>query len=385
MISYLGEPLVLDGEDTRSLRVQIATVFPRARTIVTVPGVHCTQYLAYGAHLSELAVARGERPWTDDECLNVREEAVDLLADGDILLIRPDPTRMDLAFEADELLQEILPKQRIRFLYASDERVRDAIRRRGEAWRINPLPRSLGEMVKLIAASRVAVHGRPIYYYNAIHGTRLLTYMEFAALGVLPTEELHAHLAEIAEMTERRNVRGYPEMRFFTAGGPSFTAPELSAAPISTLDAEGLRALHRQVADRFAAAVPPALRRDDVESATWRNRMYGAIVAHLDDTCTDRDLLGLGEDYFMQVQWLPGVRIEQGEIMADAVQCSDRAKARSCTGSSATFSAKPATSNTSTLATSPPPCHAASQARRAGATCTSPSTACAAGSRITCR
>ena len=75
--------------------------------------------------------------------------------EDDTILIRPDPDNMPLAFEADELLQELVPKHRIKFLGVRNEKVRDAIKQRGEWWRISLLPKTPDEMKQMIAASRI--------------------------------------------------------------------------------------------------------------------------------------------------------------------------------------------------------------------------------------
>ena len=46
--------------------------------------------------------------------------------EDDTILIRPDPDNMDLAFRADELLQQLVPKHRVRFLLVRNEKVRAA-------------------------------------------------------------------------------------------------------------------------------------------------------------------------------------------------------------------------------------------------------------------
>ena len=83
---------------------------------------------------------------------------------------------MDLAFAADELLQGIVSKRRIRFLSVSDKRVREAIKHRGEYWRVNGIPKSREAKHHLIQTSKVGIYGRPIYYYNRLTGTRWLTF-----------------------------------------------------------------------------------------------------------------------------------------------------------------------------------------------------------------
>ena len=161
---------------------------------------------------------------------------LDLIVKEGTILIRPDPCRMDLAFEADALLQEKVSKRRIHFLLVSDARVRDAICRRGEAWRIYALPRSSAQIKKLIAGARISAGGRAIYYYNALYGIRVLTCEEFLKLGEMPDEELRPHLAEIADLARQRNSRGYPEVQSFMIQGNFVMAAAGSAAALCAVE-----------------------------------------------------------------------------------------------------------------------------------------------------
>ena len=73
------------------------------------------------------------------------------------MLIRPDPNNMQLMFRADELLQELVSKHHIKFLLVRNEKVRAAIKQRGEYWRISPLPKTPEAMRQMIAASKIAI------------------------------------------------------------------------------------------------------------------------------------------------------------------------------------------------------------------------------------
>ncbi len=46
---------------------------------------------------------------------------------GDDILVRPEPDKMDLAYQADECLQELVPTRRILFLRAPDSKVKKTI------------------------------------------------------------------------------------------------------------------------------------------------------------------------------------------------------------------------------------------------------------------
>ena len=192
----------LARDPSGKLRSRIGTVFPRSRTIVTLPGIHAMQRMAYLDLLAAERAAAGQPPMSREEESAEWEASVDLVFDEGDVLIRPDPENMPLAFEADEVLQEVIPKHRIKFLNVGNEKVRKAVERQGECWRIALLPRSLPEMIHMIAASKVAVGNREIYYYDRITGTHFLTCQEFAGLESLDDAELRRHLIEIRELSQ---------------------------------------------------------------------------------------------------------------------------------------------------------------------------------------
>jgi len=63
------------------------------------------------------------------------------------------------------------------------------------------------------------------------------------------------------------------------------------------------------VAD-YQAAVTPGFEHDDLEDATWRQHMFEALRGTEDDELSGTDQLGLSAEYFRQIEWMPGARIE---------------------------------------------------------------------------
>jgi hypothetical protein len=294
------------------LKARIATAFPDHDTIVTVPGIHVTQRQAFIDHLETLTPLRPEekeKAWS---------RAVDLIVVEGAIQIRPDPNNMALAFLADELLQRLLAKHRIRFLGVLNERVREAIKRRGELWRITPLPKTDAEMRAMIDSSRIGIGGREIYYYGELKGTRFLTFQELQGLGRLDDGELRSHLAEIALHLGRRNAAGNPEVAFFgTETGVSradFTKKDFLA-----MDSVGLREAYGALVEKFRAAARPELLRDDPENLAWKNAMVAALIGRENELVTEGGLLGLSAEFFMRIEWLPGGRMEEGELVLDPV------------------------------------------------------------------
>jgi hypothetical protein len=317
MIRFIGDHL-LARTAAGVLETRIATAFPRAGVIITLPGIHATQRCAFTEDLNHQRGEKGLPPLTDAEEDIEWKQSVDLILDDESVMIRPDPEHMDLAFEADEMLQELISKRRIKFLHVLNHSVRQAIQQRGEAWRIYPLPKSPEEMLRMISASRIAIGGLPIYYYNVNSGSRYLTFQEFAGLSSLDDALLRQHLAEIALYSGLHNRRGKPEINFFLADG-GIRHADFAAFDFLTLDSGRMREAHETLRRKFQAAVPEELREDAPDDDTWRNHMYCALIDYQEDVVSEETLLGLSSEFFMQIEWLPGGRLEQGELIFDPV------------------------------------------------------------------
>lgn len=314
-IRIVGEHPFARRADGR-LHSRIGTVFPAHKAVVTLPGIHATQRLAYVELLQRQRAEQGLPPLPRHQQSELWDESVDLIFESDAILIRPDPAKMPLAFQADEVLQEIVSKDRIRFLYVLDRQVRDAIKRRGECWRISPLPRSTPELTDMVASSRAAIGGREIYYYNRITGTRYLTFGEFERLGLLGDADLQTHLIEIAEYSARRNPHGNAEIAFFQTG-KRFSTGDFTGYDFRNVEAGLLREVYEHLRSLFRDAVPPEFRYDDPSNVGWRNRMFAALIGGEEDVVSEEMLLGLSPEFYMQIEWLPGGRIEEGELILD--------------------------------------------------------------------
>jgi hypothetical protein len=314
-LKILGEhPLAL--AENGMLKCRIATIFVNSKTLVTVRGVHATQRLAYGEHLDQQQLAQGLLPLTDAEHAEEWKSAVDLIVEPGIILIRPDPNNMPLAFEADQLLQELISKRQIHFLYVRQEKVQEAIRRRGEYWRISPVPQAPDDIAKDVIVSRIGIGGLPIYYYSAMTGTRYLTVQEFIGLGTLDDEELRLHLAEIRDYASRLNRFGSREIAFFGAD-KSFGPEAFAGRDFENGGQDELHAWHAELAERFCRAVPQRLHNDQVENLFWRNRMFSALIGDKDDTVSEEVLCRITPEFFRQIRWLPGGRVDNGELNFD--------------------------------------------------------------------
>lgn len=315
-LRIIGEsPLGRPGANVPPVR--IGTVFPFAGVLVTLPGIHATQRLAYVQDLNARRQQAGQPPLTEEEEVNEWAQSVDLIIEGSHILIRPDPDNMPLAFEADELLQELVSKQKIRFLMLSDVRVRQAIKERGECWRINPLPQTATEMALMIQNARMSVGSAVSYFYNHITGTKHLTVQEFARLGTLPAPELAQALQEIRDLLQQHNRLYNPEVDFFAS--PDFQPGPGPEAPLPQCEPAEAQAYHAAALARLRAAVPADLQHDDPNNLVWRNQMFAALVGKRDQSPPEEILLGLSPEFFMQIEWVPGGRILHGELIFDSL------------------------------------------------------------------
>jgi len=319
VVKIIGEwPRVGNGRDAVYKRV-VGTVFPDYKAIVCVPGIHMHQRIAFINYLNEERRKSNKPLLTSEEEEHIYTSGVDLFFRDKDILIRPQADRMDLAFQADELLQTKESKLRIKFLQATDKDILLAIKKRGECWRINPLPRSQAEIEEWIRSSKTAIGLECIYYHNMITGVRYLTYENFAGLEKLPIRRLAEQLEEIKVYSKKKNQLGYPEVTFFQADTKIFNAELFQNHDFLSLSSDELLRVYRELREKFKQAVRDEMRYEDFNNLVWRNTMYSALIGHEEGIVADSILRGLSPEYFMQLEWLPGGRIEEGELIFDSV------------------------------------------------------------------
>lgn len=316
MLRIIGEDVlsaVLRGEASSG----VATIFPEHRTLVTIPGIHDDQRRAMLDQFDRAWATEGKAPLTDADVERILLDSVSLFVYPGMIAIRPDPTRMDQAYLADELLRERLPKSRIRFLDVADARVRHEIFRRGEAWRINPLPVTPDQIVQHIVKAQVAVGGERIYYYNAARGTRYLTASRFQSLAKLSDASFRSHILEIGQLLDARNDRFARELDLFPTDVFELDAALLRDRAQHASDID-LRLMHADLSARFLMSVPPELREDEPGNRVWRERMHAQLTDNRGDVLTETAMMGLAPEFYRQILWLPGARISDGELIFDS-------------------------------------------------------------------
>jgi hypothetical protein len=281
--------------------------------------VHALQRLGFIERVNTDRASSSLPPLTLEEEEKLSSESVDLIFELDHILIRPNPEQMDLALAADELLQGLVSKRQVKFLLAGDPRVRQAIKRHGESWRLSAIPKTREAKEHMVSSSKVGIHGLPIYFYNRLTGTRWLTCQEFENLGKLDDAALARHLREIADHSMLRNRMGRPEVDFFASDLRRFGAPQFAGVVYDQLSPEQLRAKFDDLREHFRSAVHEAFRTDDCTNKAWCERMLSTLFLEGNETQAEQLLSGLSPEFYLQVEWLAGGRFEEGEFLFDPI------------------------------------------------------------------
>ena len=310
----IGDKIFAKDAEGRLLS-RIGTLFFRTPGLVTKKGIHALQRVMWLEELSK------EKPLTPSEEEAEIAESVDLIFTDDQVLIRPNPDRMDLALRADEVLQTMVPKRAIRFLNTSSAKVRGALRARGENWRMARQPISQDDMAALIARAKVAIDVLPVYYYNHATGTRFLTANAYTAMKGLSPADFRRQVAEIVAGLNKRNRTGHPEIDLFPAATPIEVKRAFRDLKVAELDDEELKSACDRIALDWRMALPAELRDESVANFDWRNAMCHALTAGPNETAVEEQELvaGLSPEFYRQVEWLPGARIVDGEVIFDPI------------------------------------------------------------------
>ena len=316
----IGDPIFARDAEGRLLS-RIGTLFFRTPGLVTKKGVHAMQRLMWIEAINADRAAAGQPELTMAEEEAEVAESVDLIFTEDQVLIRPNPDRMDLALRADETLQELVSKRSIRFLNTSSAKVRAALRARGENWRMARQPISQEDMADLILSSRVPVGERPIYYYNHLTGTRYITAGTYEEVSSLPPDGFRRQIAEVVTGLNKRNRTGHPEVDLFPSTTPIEIKTAFKTLKTDSMDDAELKEFCRRLSLDWRMSLPAGLREETVKNFEWRNTMCHALTRGPNETSAEEQELvaGIAPEFYRQIEWLPGARIDDGEVIFDAV------------------------------------------------------------------
>ncbi|MFA7172775.1 MAG: hypothetical protein WC340_05080 [Kiritimatiellia bacterium] len=314
-------PPIFACDETGNLKSRIGTVFLKTVGIVTAGPMHILQRQAWIEALNQDRLTEGRPPLTEAEEREEMELSVDLLFDNEekVVQIRPDPLEMDMSFMADELLQNLVSKSKIVYLNVDNPLVRNRLMMKGEYWRMSQIPFDPVKMDLLLSNSRISINHYPIYFYNKNTGTRFLTLQSFRDIGNMSNSAFEAHLFEIAENAQKRNYHGRPEIDIFPLNC-DFRRKMFKTINNTKLSLPALRKEYASLLSAFEAAVPSALKIENVENLAWRNLLFETITQSRRSNFKCEVLSNISPEFYKQIQWLPGASIsEDNELIFDKV------------------------------------------------------------------
>jgi len=319
-MKIIGEKIFAKDADGK-LVSRIGTLFFRTPGLVTQKGVHAMQRMMWLDDVNAARAAAGQPPLTPEEEDAEMSESADLIFTDEFALIRPDPERMDLAVKADEILCAMVGKRHVRYLNTSSAKVREALTARGENWRMARQPISQEDMTTLIEKSKVPIGERPIYYYNGATGTRFITASGYDEVQRMNDEDYRRQVVEVISGLNKRNRLGQPEVDVFPPTAPIEIKKALKdVKPDELTDAELRRAVDH-IDTEWRASLPPELRDETTSNFEWRNTMCHAITRQPNETNAEEQELarGIAAEFYRQIEWLPGARIDRGEVIFDEI------------------------------------------------------------------
>ena len=319
-MKILGERIFAKDAEGRLLS-RIGTMFFKTPGLVTTSTVHAMQRMAWLDEVNATRAAQGLPPMTPEEEDDELSQSVDLIFTEDTVLIRPDPERMDLAIRADEALRSMVSKRQIRYLNTHSVKVRSALCERGENWRMARHPISQDDMSALIDRSRVSISCLAVYFYNGATGTRFLTAGGSAEIARLPDAEFRIQVKEVVDGLNKRNRLGQPEVDLFPVTTPIEVKKALKGLAVDDLSDAELRRAADKIFTDWRVSLPAELREESTSNYDWRNAMCQAITRQPNETAADeRELVsGIAAEFYRQIEWLPGARIDAGEVIFDEI------------------------------------------------------------------
>ncbi|MDA3923402.1 MAG: hypothetical protein PF904_01720 [Kiritimatiellae bacterium] len=314
-------PAVLACDATGNLKSRIGTVFLKTPGIVTLGPMHILQRQTWIDTLNSDRKEEGKPPLTPEEEQDEMELSVDLLFDNEdkVVQIRPDPEEMDMAFLADEMLQEVISKKKIVYLNIDNCQVRNKLMMKGECWRMGQLSSDPIQMNLLLSNSRISINNFPLYFYNKNTGTRFLTLYSFKSIGRMPDNEFREQILEVAANTQKKNYHGRPEIDIFPPDC-EFKNSAFESIDNSDITTEELRREYKILLAQFTQAVPYGLKIENVENIEWRNLLFETVTQSRKSKSTCEILNNISPEFYKQIQWLPGATItEDNELLFDKV------------------------------------------------------------------
>ncbi|MEA2064273.1 MAG: hypothetical protein U9P14_11280 [Gemmatimonadota bacterium] len=296
-------------------------IFPAYSSIIVGPGLHVNLALEF---MEVLGDRRGG-PLDGTEQDKVFSDMVAGTRRGKHLMVRSIPNDMEQVFRAAELLEKLVGADRIRFTGSWDAQVREAFKLRGECWKMTPRYFTIQEITAQIELSRVSVATENRYYYLMSSGGRLMTFPEFQAIGesMADPDTFRARVHEVAGLHQRRNIQYVLELDFFMVDEEKFDFSKIckldeylgACRKWGVHEQERAEELFQEAIENFRESLEPDYLRDDPNNPLWRSHMYSQLN---DIPPTEESILGVSDEFNMNIEWLHGCNIEHSKAVIDS-------------------------------------------------------------------
>ena len=128
-------------------------------------------------------------------------------------------------------------------------------------------------------------------------------------------------MAEIVKGLNSFNRLGQREIDIFPPSLPQSLKARFRALDVDGLDDAALKAAADALAREYRAELPARLRVESISNLDWRNEMCHALTRGPNETAAqEQDLVqGISPEFYRQIEWLPGARVENGRVVFDPV------------------------------------------------------------------
>ncbi|MFH1377858.1 MAG: hypothetical protein ABIH86_03810 [Planctomycetota bacterium] len=316
MLKYIGRLQFLPRDEHGHLIDRCGEVVVDDQAVVIGNVSHATLRQSYVEMRDIQARMSGGAGLSDLDRTQIRDSMVDLELRGDVIYLRPIAGKPKLTFNADDLLQTVESKWKIKFTYLSEREVRRSIIRRGELWRISVPTQTYDEMKQWISENQFAFEDSPANFFKCITtGTRFITYENFSKLETLPPADLARILNTMMKMAREKNEHYNLELDLFMTDGAFDFLNQPVIDYVTLLETDGPQRLfeeYRFLLDGYFNSVDRQFVFDDFNNEEWVREMFLWLTNRRQESARDEVVsLDLSYEFRMHVQWLAGALLDQ--------------------------------------------------------------------------
>jgi hypothetical protein len=266
---------------------------------------------------AELA-SSGAPPLSAGEKSRIACESVRMFAGpGSIRIVVEN---LESALAIDKQLQELVPRDRIRFMDSGR-----LLLKAGLCWRCCSPPTTVDGKRQFVRDSENTLSSGLRVFHAPYEGTRYITVGELQAIRAhLPEKDLfRAQLSEVHALLWERNRRALPELCIHMCR-PRPKLPEL-AELVHDLAGTGsgwqpgeferATSLFDRLMERVKAYVPAECHEANYASPVWIGTMYEHLIRDPDHT--PNWAKELSAEFWYSISWQPGARMERGAVHYD--------------------------------------------------------------------